>query len=173
MSFSGRPRWWQALRKTERWVTLAVAAELGIAAVPSFGAMAAHAANLANVRIGWIAAAAVLGAATLGAGVAEAKGRSNSEPIELQQLPREAQATYHVIFSGGPFASPRDGAVFGNRERTLPAERRGFYHEYTVRTPGAHNRGARRIVCGGAQTTQPDACFYTSDHYTTFRRIAP
>ena len=60
--------------------------------------------------------------------------------------------------------------MFGNRERLLPAHPRGYYHEYTVPTPGAKNRGARRIVCGGAKTA-PDACYYTADHYQSFARI--
>jgi ribonuclease T1 len=61
--------------------------------------------------------------------------------------------------------------VFGNRERLLPRERRGYYREYTVKTPGARDRGARRIVCGGAQPAAPQACYYTADHYTSFKRI--
>ncbi len=60
--------------------------------------------------------------------------------------------------------------MFGNRERQLPAKKRGYYREYTVRTPGVAHRGARRIVCGGAKR-MPDACYYTSDHYTSFREI--
>ena len=59
---------------------------------------------------------------------------------------------------------------FGNREHILPAHPRGYYHEYTVRTPHERTRGARRIVCGGA-VTAPDACFYSDDHYQSFRRI--
>ena len=71
---------------------------------------------------------------------------------------------------GGPFPYDKDGTVFGNRERLLPAHQRGYYREYTVKTPGARNRGARRIVCGGKPRV-PDACYYTSDHYASFRRI--
>jgi ribonuclease T1 len=93
--------------------------------------------------------------------------------VSLGQLPPEAQATHRLILAGGPFAHPKDGTVFGNRERALPAKPRGFYHEYTVRTPGSRDRGARRIVCGGAQPTNPQACFYSFDHYATFQRIAP
>jgi ribonuclease T1 len=93
------------------------------------------------------------------------------ETVSLAQLPNEAQATERLIRAGGPFPHPKDGTTFGNRERSLPAERRGYYREYTVKTPGAHNRGARRVVCGGRQPTAPDACFYTDDHYTSFRRI--
>jgi ribonuclease len=72
---------------------------------------------------------------------------------------------------GGPYE--KDGSVFGNRERLLPASPRGYYREYTVKTPGAKNRGARRIVCGGKPPTRPEACFYTADHYASFQRIAP
>jgi ribonuclease T1 len=86
-------------------------------------------------------------------------------------LPPEAQMTEKLIRSGGPFPYAKDGTTFGNRERALPAHPRGHYREYTVQTPGARNRGARRIVCGGSQPTQPDACFYTADHYASFKRI--
>ena len=78
-----------------------------------------------------------------------------------------------LIHAGGPFPHRKDGTVFGNRERSLPAQRRGFYREYTVDTPGSRDRGARRIVCGGEPPTRPVACFYTADHYTTFRQIDP
>ena len=88
------------------------------------------------------------------------------------ELPREAQTTDPLIRAGGPFPYRKDGAVFANRERLLPPEPRGYYHEYTVRTPGARDRGARRIVCGGRQPTVPNACFYTGDHYASFARIA-
>jgi len=91
--------------------------------------------------------------------------------VAFNQLPTEAQATERLIRAGGPFAYPKDGIIFGNRERWLPVERRGYYREYSVKTPGLHNRGARRMVCGGSQATVPDACFYTDDHYTSFRRI--
>ena len=105
-------------------------------------------------------------------GAAHAK-EATSGTIPLAQLPVEAQATDRLIRAGGPFKSPKDGVVFGNRERILPAERRGFYHEYTVVTPGARNRGARRIVCGGTPPTAPQACYYSGDHYATFQRIVP
>lgn len=95
------------------------------------------------------------------------------EPVPLVQLPREAQATHRLILSGGPFPYGKDGTTFFNRERLLPRAPRGFYREYTVRTPGASNRGARRIVCGGEPPTRPEACYYTADHYASFRRIIP
>ena len=87
------------------------------------------------------------------------------------ELPREGQETYQLIRKGGPFPYEKDGTVFGNRERILPREARGYYREYTVRTPGARNRGARRIVCGGPVPAEPKACYYTQDHYASFRMI--
>jgi ribonuclease T1 len=74
---------------------------------------------------------------------------------------------------GRPFPYEKDGIVFGNRERLLPRQSRGYYREYTVPTPGARDRGARRLVCGGRQPRNPDACFYTDDHYASFRRVLP
>ena len=91
--------------------------------------------------------------------------------VTLASLPAEAQQTDAQIRKGGPFAYSKDGSVFGNRERLLPANARGYYREYTVTTPGARDRGARRIVCGGSQPAKPDACYYTGDHYASFARI--
>jgi len=91
--------------------------------------------------------------------------------VSLMALPAEAQRVDRQIRSGGPFEYSKDGMVFGNRERRLPAKARGFYREYTVPTPGARDRGARRIVCGGAQPASPESCYYTGDHYTSFSRI--
>ncbi|WP_420854743.1 ribonuclease domain-containing protein [Scleromatobacter humisilvae] len=91
--------------------------------------------------------------------------------VSLSSLPPQALKTDQLIHSGGPFPFSRDGVVFGNYEKRLPRQARGYYHEYTVPTPGAHNRGARRIICGGNQPTEPDACFYTEDHYNSFHRI--
>ncbi|MEP7057503.1 MAG: ribonuclease domain-containing protein [Caldimonas sp.] len=93
--------------------------------------------------------------------------------VAVAELPVEAQSVHRLIRSGGPFVHPKDGAVFGNRERLLPPQSRGFYREYTVATPGARDRGARRIVCGGRETKAPEACYYTADHYSSFRRITP
>ena len=92
--------------------------------------------------------------------------------IALAELPAQGQQTYRAILQGGPFRHDKDGSVFGNRERQLPGERRGHYREYTVETPGARDRGARRIVCGGERKV-PQACWYTADHYASFRRIVP
>lgn len=92
--------------------------------------------------------------------------------IALTQLPPQGQDMMRLIVAGGPFKYDKDGVVFGNRERILPAKDRGFYREYTVKTPGERTRGARRIVCGGLKPTAPDACYYTDDHYASFRKIA-
>src|SRR5690606_38878158 len=85
-------------------------------------------------------------------------------------LPAEARDTLALIERGGPFPHRQDGAIFQNRERLLPAQPRGYYREYTVRTPGARDRGARRIVSGGRP---PAEFFYTDDHYRSFRRFTP
>ena len=90
--------------------------------------------------------------------------------IGVRDLPHEARAVLKQIRAGGPFAYERDGVVFGNREGLLPRHARGYYHEYTVPTPGARDRGARRIVCGGP-VKSPEACYYTGDHYNSFARI--
>ncbi|MBI1942843.1 MAG: hypothetical protein HYS35_04185 [Betaproteobacteria bacterium] len=81
-------------------------------------------------------------------------------------LPPEARATIALIRKGGPFPYQKDGAAFGNRERILPRRERGWYREYTVPTPGARDRGARRIVAGRDGTL-----YYTEDHYRSFKRI--
>lgn len=106
----------------------------------------------------WLAAAlAAVYCATASAFLADAKATD---------LPREARATLALIKAGGPFPYSRDGAVFGNREALLPKRERGYYREYTVKTPGAKDRGARRIVAGRA-----GEFYYTDDHYRSFRRI--
>jgi ribonuclease T1 len=88
-------------------------------------------------------------------------------------LPRQGQDVYERILSGGPFRYDKDGVVFGNRERQLPRQTRGYYREYTVPTPGSRDRGARRIVCGGKFVQSPETCFYTQDHYQSFQKIDP
>lgn len=94
----------------------------------------------------------------------------SSATIAVADLPREAQRTLSLIAQGGPYPYAKDGVVFGNYEKQLPKKPRGYYHEYTVPTPGARNRGARRIICGG-KLQAVDNCFYTSDHYNSFSRI--
>ena len=95
-----------------------------------------------------------------------------AEPVALSTLPTEARQTHRLIESGGPFPYAKDGVVFGNREQRLPRRPRGFYREYTVPSPQAHDRGARRIVCGGEQPKSPEICYFTADHYASFKRIA-
>lgn len=105
------------------------------------------------------------------AGPAQARGTLDGlESVQIDQLPREAQQTMALIRQGGPFPYPKDGAVFGNYEGVLPKQKRGYYHEFTVPTPRARNRGARRIVSGGDPRSSGEY-YYTSDHYKTFRRV--
>jgi ribonuclease T1 len=87
--------------------------------------------------------------------------------IQVGALPAQARQTLQLIDDGGPYPYDRDGVVFGNFEGVLPQHQRGYYHEYTVPTPGESDRGARRIVTGGE-----DEFFYTGDHYASFERIA-
>ncbi len=91
--------------------------------------------------------------------------------IASTALPEQGRNMVRLIYQGGPFKYDKDGSVFGNREKILPARNRGYYREYTVKTPGERSRGARRIVCGGLIPSAPDACYYTDDHYASFRRI--
>jgi ribonuclease T1 len=104
---------------------------------------------------------------------ADTKASSDVDPesglkiVAVADLPKEAQATLKLIDQGGPYPYSRDGVVFGNLEKILPKHDRGYYHEYTVKTPGEKDRGARRIVTGNAQER-----YYTDDHYKSFRRIA-
>lgn len=115
----------------------------------------------------------LVGSVLVGAAV-EARGPlDNLGTVALSTLPAEAQKTQGLIRAGGPFPYSKDGVVFGNREQLLPRRERGFYREYTVPTPGSRDRGARRIVCGGQRPVLPEACYYTADHYASFKLIAP
>ncbi|MFF8907287.1 ribonuclease domain-containing protein [Streptomyces olivaceoviridis] len=86
--------------------------------------------------------------------------------VQESRLPAGARGTLALIDKGGPFPYAKDGTVFGNFERRLPEHRRGYYHEYTVPTPGSHDRGARRIVTG-----QGGEFYYSDDHYESFRAV--
>ena len=117
----------------------------------------------------------MVGLVGAGTGLVQAKGplpATAADTVALTQLPVQGQDMMKLIYAGGPFKFDKDGVVFGNRERILPAKNRGFYGEYTVKTPGERSRGARRIVCGGLQAAAPEACYYTDDHYASFRKIA-
>lgn len=92
------------------------------------------------------------------------------DSIAVADLPVEARQTMLLIKRGGPFPYARDGVIFGNYEGLLPKQKRGYYHEFTVRTPRARSRGARRIVTGGA-LPDPNEYYYTDDHYASFKRI--
>lgn len=121
-------------------------------------------------------AAVVTVLGVFGPNVVHAKGPVSQEQlgtISQSQLPVQGQNMLALIYQGGPFKYDKDGTVFGNRERILPAKNRGYYHEYTVKTPNERSRGARRIICGGLKTAAPDACYYTDDHYSSFRKITP
>ena len=118
------------------------------------------------------AVVALVVAALVGVAVQARGPMDNLGTVALAALPAEARTTHRLIHAGGPFPYRKDGTVFGNRERLLPQAQRGFYREYTVRTPGSQDRGARRIVCGGQSPTAPEACFYTADHYASFKLIA-
>ena len=112
--------------------------------------------------------------ATVWFSAAQAKTPSSAavtETVTAAQLPPQGRSMLTLVYQGGPFKHDKDGTVFGNRERLLPANIRTYYREYTVRTPGERSRGARRIVCGGLEAAAPDACFYTDDHYASFRKI--
>ncbi len=91
--------------------------------------------------------------------------------VSQAALPLQGREVLALVYRGGAFKYDKDGTVFGNRERQLPPKNRGYYREYTVKTPGERTRGARRIICGGIQPTAPDACYYTDDHYASFRKI--
>jgi ribonuclease T1 len=114
--------------------------------------------------------AALLAACLCLPGAASARGEAPApaaqERIAVHELPPEARRTLELIRKGGPFPYERDGLVFGNFEKQLPRRERGYYREYTVRTPGARDRGARRIVAG-----RGGELYYTDDHYRSFRRI--
>ena len=107
-------------------------------------------------------ALAVIAALWIGAAAAF----SGAGEIEARALPPEARDTIVLIHKGGPFPYQKDGSVFGNRERLLPRRERGYYREYTVRTPDSRERGARRIVAG-----KSGELYYTDDHYRSFKRI--
>lgn len=101
---------------------------------------------------------------------ASRQGGDGIGTVAVADLPDEARRTLALIREGGPYPYEKDGTVFGNYERKLPRQRRGYYTEYTVRTPQVRSRGARRIIAGG-RDGRPTEFYYTDDHYQTFRRI--
>lgn len=174
----GTPIWGEAIagQSAERHARAAVALRralvvLGVAlGIAGLGAVptGAQAVGLRAGSSGWgitLARTPVPGESTAGGLTAGA-----ADTIERSRLPREANDTLALIAAGGPYPYAKDGVVFGNFERVLPRQPRGYYHEYTVPTPRVRNRGARRIVCGGP-LKRTDNCFYSDDHYTSFKRI--
>lgn len=112
-------------------------------------------------------AAALLAVSLLACSGSSADSARDALPeVAASELPAQARETIALIRRGGPFPYQRDGAVFGNFEERLPVKARGYYREYTVRTPGAKDRGARRIVAG-----KGGELYYSDDHYDSFRRI--
>ncbi len=118
---------------------------------------------LACVALGACSSATDTSSSTGTTGARSGHGLSSVTPA---QLPVQARETIRLILHGGPFPYSRDGAVFGNFERLLPQEPTGYYHEYTVPTPGSADRGARRIIAG-----KDGQMYYTADHYQSFSRI--
>ena len=123
----------------------------------------------------WFHILLLAAAAALCAGPAVARDvPSTPAEVRVDELPAEALHALALIKRGGPFPYRKDGTVFGNRERRLPPQPRGYYTEYTVKTPHSRDRGARRIVAGRGAARDPATSgeyYYTDDHYNTFRRI--
>ncbi|MEV8087404.1 ribonuclease [Streptomyces nigra] len=116
-------------------------------------------------RIG--SAAALLSALLVGGTVSATPAAAAVGSICQSDLPSQAHDTLDLIEQGGPFPFEQDGTVFQNREGILPSQSTGYYHEYTVITPGSDTRGARRIVTG----EEPQEDYYTADHYASFDLI--
>ena len=116
---------------------------------------------------------ALIGGFGLGVEARESSPGDSIPAVALAELPGEARQTLDLIERGGPFPFPhKDGSTFGNFEKRLPTQRRGYYREYTVPTPGRFDRGARRIVAGGGRSVATSGeYYYTGDHYRSFRRI--
>ena len=99
------------------------------------------------------------------------QGQGALVTVPKAKLPAEAADTLRLIKAGGPFPFAEDGVLFRNSAALLPQHPRGYYHAYTVRTPGSADRGLRRVVCGGPRKQTGD-CYYTDDYYVSFKRIA-
>ena len=121
---------------------------------------------IARTLLAALALAAAFAAPEAGAQRAAPSRPALVGEVRMSELPPEARETLELIRKGGPFPYAKDGVVFGNREGALPREKRGYYREYTVKTPHVRNRGGRRIIWGAA-----GEYYYTADHYNTFRRI--
>jgi ribonuclease T1 len=126
------------------------------------------------VKLVTIALAFALSIIAAAGGAASRTGERELRDVATAELPREARDVLALIKRGGPFRHRQDGSVFGNREKRLPLREQGYYREYTVPTPGASDRGARRIVAGagsGGDAKSSSEYYYSDDHYKSFRRI--
>lgn len=134
-------------------------------------------ARLGSIRVATTGAILATALVTTGTVLVQARSPDaaapalTAAPMPISSLPVQGQEIMGLIRQGGPFRYEKDGSVFGNRERLLPGKKRGYYREYTVPTPGLSHRGARRIVCGGFKPRWPEACYYTEDHYSSFRLV--
>ena len=117
--------------------------------------------------------AGLLGAADFAPARESASRPADFPLISASDLPAEGREALALIRKGGPFPYAKDGSIFSNRERILPRQPRGYYHEFTVKTPRSRDRGARRIICGGTVgiLQGAEACYYTDDHYASFKKI--
>ncbi|MBT2444700.1 ribonuclease [Streptomyces sp. ISL-36] len=131
---------------------------------PRFTVAGGVAALLSTLLLGAPATAAAGAATTAAVAPASLSARAAVGEICYSDLPSQAHDTLRLIDAGGPFPYRQDGSVFQNREGVLPAHSTGYYHEYTVETPGSTTRGARRIVTGSSDRED----YYTADHYATF-----
>jgi len=153
-----RPRLRQALRKWRR-PQLALLALLVIV-VAGYGINALRGSGSSSSSDSVSVAATTI--------APQSASATTSGTLALSSLPPAVTQTIELIKAGGPFPYRQDGVVFDNNEKLLPLHRRGYYHEYTVPTPGASDRATRRIITGSA-----GEYFYTSDHYASFHRIDP
>lgn len=140
--------------------------------------------RLAVFLVGWclaLSGCTVFGVTVFSGDVSETATTTSSgtDPVSglrwitVGELPTDGRRVYHLIGTDGPFDYAKDGSTFRNLEGILPDRAAGYYREYTVPTPGSSDRGARRIVCGGKPRTSTADCYYTADHYDSFRRIKP
>ncbi|KFZ79057.1 ribonuclease N [Amycolatopsis sp. MJM2582] len=116
------------------------------------------------------ASAAPSGDAAASGAKGKVAGEDSGLPVKpLTKLPSQASDTWKLIQAGGPYPYPRnDDVTFQNREKVLPAKGSGYYREYTVKTPGSPDRGARRLVTGSGKEL-----YYTEDHYKSFVVVDP
>jgi guanyl-specific ribonuclease Sa len=148
-------------RRRSRQSVIAVMAVLAVAAILLFGGLLGGSGSSSSTT--HPTASATPGAPSVGVSLP-----SGVSACALAGLSSQAKDTVTEIFDGGPFPYRQDGVIFDNRERRLPGEPHGYYHEYTVRTPGSADRGTRRVIAGGTTPTAPEVLYYTGNHYASF-----